>query len=70
MTRSAIVIGAGFGGMYALHRTRGMGLDAHLIEAGDDVGNVAERDDADGDMHGSALRTGQQAHGVKGAPET
>lgn len=36
----ALVIGAGFGGMYALHRVRGMGLDVHLIEAGDDVGGT------------------------------
>ncbi|MGQ2930648.1 MAG: flavin-containing monooxygenase, partial [Sphingopyxis sp.] len=36
----ALIIGAGFGGMYALHRTRGMGLDVHLIEAGDDVGGT------------------------------
>ena len=36
----ALIIGAGFGGLYALHRTRGMGLDVHLIEAGDDVGGT------------------------------
>ena len=35
-----LIIGAGFGGMYALHRTRNMGLDTHLIEAGDDVGGT------------------------------
>lgn len=35
-----LIIGAGFGGMYALHRTRGMGFDTHLIEAGDDVGGT------------------------------
>lgn len=36
----ALVIGMGFGGMYALHRTRGMGLDVLGIEAGDDVGGT------------------------------
>ena len=36
----ALVIGAGFGGMYALHRTRGMGLDVLAIEAGGDVGGT------------------------------
>ncbi|MBY8822641.1 flavin-containing monooxygenase [Sphingomonas colocasiae] len=36
----ALVIGAGFGGMYALHRARGMGLDVLAIEAGDDVGGT------------------------------
>lgn len=36
----AFVIGAGFGGMYALHRLRGMGLTVHVIEAGRDVGGT------------------------------
>lgn len=36
----AFVIGAGFGGMYAIHRLRGMGLDVHAIEAGKDVGGT------------------------------
>ncbi|NML05870.1 NAD(P)/FAD-dependent oxidoreductase [Sphingomonas sp. G-3-2-10] len=36
----ALVIGTGFGGMYALHRARGMGLDVLAIEAGDDVGGT------------------------------
>lgn len=36
----ALIIGAGFGGMYALHRLRNMGLDVHAIEAGDDVGGT------------------------------
>ena len=36
----AFVIGAGFGGMYALHRLRGMGLSVHAIEAGTDVGGT------------------------------
>ncbi|NJN53063.1 MAG: NAD(P)/FAD-dependent oxidoreductase [Gammaproteobacteria bacterium] len=36
----AIVVGAGFGGMYMLHRLRGMGLNAHGLERGDDVGGT------------------------------
>ena len=36
----AIIIGAGFGGMYALHRLRGMGLAVQAIEAGDGVGGT------------------------------
>lgn len=36
----ALVIGAGFGGMYMLHRARGMGLAVKAIEAGDDVGGT------------------------------
>jgi cation diffusion facilitator CzcD-associated flavoprotein CzcO len=36
----AIVIGAGFGGMYCVHRLRGMGLTVLGIEAGGDVGGV------------------------------
>ncbi|WP_232090286.1 flavin-containing monooxygenase [Sphingomonas sp. HMP9] len=36
----AFVIGTGFGGMYAIHRLRGMGLDVHAIEAGKDVGGT------------------------------
>ena len=42
MTRNldAFVIGAGFGGMYALHRLRAMGLSVRAIEAGGDVGGT------------------------------
>ncbi len=36
----ALVIGAGFGGMYALHRLRGMGLTVSAIEGGDNVGGT------------------------------
>jgi len=36
----AIVIGAGFGGMYMAHRLRAMGLSAAGFEAGGDVGGV------------------------------
>jgi cyclohexanone monooxygenase len=35
-----IVVGAGFGGMYALHRFRGAGLSVRAIEAGSDVGGT------------------------------
>lgn len=40
MRLDALVIGAGFGGMYAVHRARAMGLSVHGIEAGDDVGGT------------------------------
>ena len=36
----AVVVGAGFGGMYMLHRLRGMGLRVTVIEAADDVGGT------------------------------
>ena len=36
----AIVIGAGFGGMYALHRLRKLGLRVIVLEAGDGVGGT------------------------------
>jgi cyclohexanone monooxygenase len=35
-----IVVGAGFAGLYALHRLRGMGLRARVIEAADGVGGT------------------------------
>ncbi len=35
-----LVVGAGFGGMYALHRFRGAGLSVRVLEAGDDVGGT------------------------------
>jgi cyclohexanone monooxygenase len=35
-----VVIGAGFGGMYMLHRARGAGLSTCVFEAGDDVGGT------------------------------
>ena len=36
----AVVIGAGFAGLYALHRLRGMGLDVRAFEAGSGVGGT------------------------------
>jgi len=36
----ALVVGAGFGGMYALYRLREMGLSAQALEAGDGVGGT------------------------------
>ena len=36
----AMVVGAGFGGMYALYRLREMGLSVKAIEAGDGVGGT------------------------------
>jgi cation diffusion facilitator CzcD-associated flavoprotein CzcO/acetyl esterase/lipase len=34
------VVGAGFAGMYLLHRLRGLGLSARVYESGDDVGGT------------------------------
>ena len=36
----AVIVGAGFSGMYMLHRLRGMGLVATVIEAADGVGGT------------------------------
>ncbi|MBM3594864.1 MAG: NAD(P)/FAD-dependent oxidoreductase, partial [Alphaproteobacteria bacterium] len=36
----AVVVGAGFGGMYAIHRLRSMGLAVRGFEAADDVGGT------------------------------
>jgi cation diffusion facilitator CzcD-associated flavoprotein CzcO len=36
----ALIVGAGFAGMYMLHRFRGMGLKARVIEAADGVGGT------------------------------
>ncbi len=35
-----VVVGAGFGGLYALHRLRGLGLSARVYEAGSGVGGT------------------------------
>jgi len=35
-----LVVGAGFAGMYALHRLRGQGLRVRVLEAGSDVGGT------------------------------
>ena len=35
-----IVIGAGFAGMYTLHRLRNLGLRVRVLEAGDGVGGT------------------------------
>jgi cyclohexanone monooxygenase len=36
----AVVVGAGFAGMYMLHRLRLLGCRARVFEAGDDVGGT------------------------------
>lgn len=36
----AVVVGAGFAGMYLLHRLRGLGLSVRVVEAGNDVGGT------------------------------
>jgi len=36
----AVVVGAGFAGLYMLHRLRGLGLSVRLYEAGDGVGGT------------------------------
>ena len=36
----AVVVGAGFAGLYMLHRLRGLGLSARVLEAGDGVGGT------------------------------
>ncbi len=40
MKFDAIIVGAGFAGMYLLHRLRGMGLNVRVLEAGDGVGGT------------------------------
>ncbi|TCH99522.1 NAD(P)/FAD-dependent oxidoreductase [Roseococcus sp. SYP-B2431] len=35
-----VVVGAGFAGLYMLHRLRGLGLSAVVLEAGEDVGGT------------------------------
>jgi cation diffusion facilitator CzcD-associated flavoprotein CzcO len=42
MARSvdAVVVGAGFAGLYMLHRLRGLGLSAQVYEAGDGIGGT------------------------------
>jgi cation diffusion facilitator CzcD-associated flavoprotein CzcO len=39
-TADVVVVGAGFAGMYMLHRLRGLGVRAVVFEAGDDVGGT------------------------------
>src|SRR3989449_8580716 len=36
----AVIVGAGFAGLYMLHRLRGMGLEARVLEAGSGVGGT------------------------------
>ena len=36
----AVIVGAGFAGLYMLHRLRGMGLTARVLEAGSGVGGT------------------------------
>ncbi len=36
----ALIVGAGFSGMYALHRLRNLGLSAQVLERADDVGGT------------------------------
>ena len=36
----AVIVGAGFAGLYALHRLRGLGLSTRVYEAGDGIGGT------------------------------
>ena len=36
----AVIVGAGFAGLYMLHKLRGLGMTARVFEAGDDVGGT------------------------------
>src|SRR3954468_17573015 len=38
--KDVVVVGAGFAGMYMLHRVRGLGLTARVFEAGSGVGGT------------------------------
>ena len=40
VTRDVIVVGAGFAGLYLLHRLRGLGFSALALEASDEVGGT------------------------------
>src|SRR5262245_35818363 len=40
MPFDAIVVGAGFAGLYALHRLRGLGLSVRVFEAGEGIGGT------------------------------
>jgi len=40
MSVDVVIVGAGFAGMYALHRMRQAGLSVRVFEAGDDVGGT------------------------------
>jgi cyclohexanone monooxygenase len=35
-----VVVGAGFAGLYSLHKLRGMGMSVKVFEAGDGVGGT------------------------------
>src|ERR1700754_3149850 len=39
-TADVLVVGAGFAGLYMLHRLRGLGFSATVLEAGDGVGGT------------------------------
>lgn len=39
-TLDIAIVGAGFSGLYMLHKARGLGLTAHVFEAGDGVGGT------------------------------
>src|ERR1700712_3566702 len=39
-TYDVVIVGAGFGGMYLLHRLRGLGLSVRVYEQGDGVGGT------------------------------
>jgi cyclohexanone monooxygenase len=36
----AVIVGAGFAGLYTLHRLRGLGMSARVLEAASGVGGV------------------------------